>query len=75
VFISAPPRGPVVPKEITAKDQFEKLLEQATEIRVSRHGDEAKVKLRTRDVLYTFKTTSEEADALVKGVKTPVAEF
>ncbi|MDG6986606.1 MAG: hypothetical protein JRN71_02455 [Nitrososphaerota archaeon] len=57
-----------MPKEITGKDQFEKLLGDATEVRVSREGDQAKVKLRTRDTLYTFKTTSEEADALVKGI-------
>jgi hypothetical protein len=64
-----------VPKEITSKDQFEKLLDGATEVRVSRQGDQAKVKLRTRDALYTLRTTSEEADALVKGVKKPVVEF
>ncbi|MDG6919577.1 MAG: hypothetical protein JRN17_05800 [Nitrososphaerota archaeon] len=64
-----------MPKEITSKDQFEKLLDGATEVRVSRQGDQAKVKLRTRDALYTLRTTSEEADALVKGVKKPVVEF
>jgi hypothetical protein len=74
-FISARPEGAPVPKEITGKDQFEKLLGDATEVRVSREGDQAKVKLRTRDTLYTFKTTSEEADALVKGIKKPVTEF
>ncbi|MDG6916147.1 MAG: hypothetical protein JRM85_00955 [Nitrososphaerota archaeon] len=64
-----------MPKEITSKDQFEKLLDGATEVRVSRRGDQAKVKLRTRDALYTLRTTSEEADALIKGVKKPVVEF
>ena len=64
-----------MPKEVKGKDEFIKLLEGATEIRVARHGDQAKVKLRTRDALYTLRTTSEEADALVKGVKKPVVEF
>ncbi|MDG6985144.1 MAG: hypothetical protein JRM73_00150 [Nitrososphaerota archaeon] len=64
-----------MPKEITTKEQFEKLLEHADEIRVSRSGDRAKVKLRTEEALYTFKTTSEEADALIKGIKVPVTEF
>ena len=50
-------------------------MESASEIRVSRSGDRAKVKLRTEKALYTFKTTSEEADALIKGTKTPVVEF
>jgi hypothetical protein len=64
-----------MPKEITDKAAFEKLFESATEIRVARSGDQAKVKLRTKKELYTFKTTSEDADLLVKGTKTPVVEF
>ncbi len=64
-----------VPQELRSKDEFTKLLEKAEEVRVARHGDEAKLKLRTRDALYTFKTTTEEADSLVKGIKAPVVEF
>ena len=64
-----------MPKEISSKEEFQKLAEDATEIRVARSGDQAKVKLRTSGALYTFKTTSEEADALIKGTKTPVVEF
>jgi hypothetical protein len=64
-----------MPREITDKAQFEKLFEEATEVRVSRKGDEAKVKLRTKEALYTFRTTGDEADALVKGTKVPVVEF
>lgn len=63
-----------MPKEIT-KEEFEKLLPDATEIRVVRDGDSAKVKLRTTEALYTLKTTSEEADALIKGSKLPITEF
>lgn len=64
-----------MPKEIKDKDHFGKLMESATEIRVSRQGEDAKVKLRTKDALYTFKTTSADADALLKGTKVPVVEF
>ena len=64
-----------MPKELKSKDEFQKLLESATEIRVSRHGDDAKVKLRTKDALYTFKTSTTDADAMVKGTKTPVVEY
>ncbi|MGP8124296.1 MAG: hypothetical protein ACLQEQ_00265 [Nitrososphaerales archaeon] len=64
-----------MPKEIANKDDFTKLLEQATEVRIVRSGDSAKVKLRTRAALYTFKTTSEEADSLTKGIKTPIQEI
>ncbi len=64
-----------MPKEIKDRDSFDKLMEGASEVRVSRRGDEAKVKLRTRDALYTFRTTSEVADSMVKGAKVPVIEF
>jgi len=64
-----------VPKEITSKGEFEKLLKSATEVRVSRRGDGAKLKLRTKGALYTFRTTSAEADTLVKGVKAPIVEY
>jgi hypothetical protein len=64
-----------MPKELKSKDEFQKLLGSATEVRVHRDGEQAKLKLRTREALYTFKTSSEEADTLVKGIKTPVVEF
>ena len=64
-----------MPKELKSKDAFLKLMETATEVRISRHGDDAKIKLRTKDALYTFKTTGADADALTKGLKTPVVEF
>ena len=64
-----------MPKELRSKEEFQKLLDSATEVRVARNGDQAKVKLRTKMGLFTFKTTAEDADALVKGIKTPVVEF
>lgn len=64
-----------MPRELKSKDEFQKLLEAATEVRVSRRGDDAKIKLRMKDALYTFKTTSKEADSIIKGTKVPVAEF
>jgi len=64
-----------MPKELKSKDEFQKLLDSATEVRISRDGDQAKIKLRTKDVLYTFKTTGAEADSLTKGLKTPLVEF
>jgi hypothetical protein len=64
-----------MPREIRSREEAEKLMESATEIRVMRSGDRAKVKLRTRGALCTFKTTSEEADAMLKGTKVPVVEL
>jgi hypothetical protein len=86
-----------MPREIKSREEFEKLLPSATEIRVvrgrgggsegkkgedSNDSDEAgsevpqtKIKIRTGNQLYTFKTTEEDADVLVKGTKTPVVEY
>ena len=64
-----------MPREIKSKEEFQKLLPAAYEIRVSRKGETAKVKLRTEDMLYTFKTTEAEVATLTKGTKTPVIEF
>jgi len=64
-----------VPHELKSKEDFEKLLESALEVRVSRQGENAKVKLKTDKGLFTFKTTSDEADLLIKGTKVPVTEF
>lgn len=64
-----------MPKELKSKADFQKLLNSAAEVRIKRNGDKAKIKLRTRDALYTFKTTSAEADSLTKSLKTPVVEF
>jgi hypothetical protein len=64
-----------MPKELKSRDEFAKLLDSTEEVRVIRSGDEAKVKLRTKTGLVTFKTTSADADALLKGRKASVVEF
>ncbi len=64
-----------MPREVRSKEEFDKLLEHATEVRIVRIEGSAKVKLRTKEALYTFKTTSEDADAIAKSTKTPVVEF
>jgi hypothetical protein len=64
-----------VPKEIKKKEELTDLLPKSTEIRVVKKGDSVKLKLRTKEALYTFITTSDEVDAILKGVKTPIVEF
>ena len=64
-----------MPREVKTREEFDKLLERATEIRVLKGDDSAKVKLRTKEALYTFKMTAEDADALAKATKTPVVEL
>jgi len=67
--------GRILPREIRSKEEFQRLVEKATEVRVVRNGAEAKVKLRASKVLYTFKTSTEEADTLTKGLKVEVLEY
>ena len=64
-----------MPIEIKSEDEIEGLLEKAEEIRVVRNGDSSKLKLRTADRLYTFKTTEDKIDSLIKGTKTPIVEL
>ena len=64
-----------MPREIKNRDEFEKLIPTATEIRLVKDGENAKLKIRTPKQLYTFKTTEEEAEEMIKGTKTPVVEF
>ena len=64
-----------MPREIRSKEEFQKLLPSATEVRVVKDGESAKVKLRTRDQLYTFVTKEAEVESLTKGTKVPIVEF
>lgn len=74
-FIKARKAVVLMPYELTSKEQFKELLKQADEVRVVKDNGTAKVKIRTKKGLYTFKTTGDEADSLVKGIKAPVVEF
>lgn len=65
-----------MPKQVRSKEEAEALIEKATEIRVVKgRGDTAKVKMRTPKELYTYVTTSDEAAAMTKGLKTPIVDF
>jgi len=65
-----------MPAEIRSKGELDKLLDKATEVRVVKgKGDAVKVKLRTPKMLFTFKTTADEAAALTKGLKTPIIDY
>ncbi len=65
-----------MPKEIRSQEEFQKLLPSATEIRVVKgKGEAAKIKLRTKNQLYTYATTEGEVEILTKGTKTPVVEY
>jgi hypothetical protein len=58
-----------LPKELKSSEQFQKILPQAVELRVVRKKEFVKLKLRTPEFLYTFKTNEEEADDIIKNAK------
>ena len=62
-------------RELKNKEEFEKMLSSAKEIRIVRADDGVKVKIRGDDYLYTLKTTEAEAEALIKGAKVDIIEY
>lgn len=64
-----------MPREVRSEEEFRKLIEKASECRVVRRGEKVKLKLRTPKVLYTFVTTPEVAERILKEIKLPVLEF
>jgi hypothetical protein len=58
-----------MPKELKDSEQFQKLMTKAVELRVVRQKDFVKLKLRTPDFLYTYKTNENEADGIIKNAK------
>jgi hypothetical protein len=58
-----------MPKELKTSEQFEKLLPSAVELRVVREKDYVKLKLRTSDFLYTYKTNEDDAEGYIKNAK------
>ena len=58
-----------MPKELKSSEQFQKLMPRAVELRVVRDKEFVKLKLRTPEFLYTFKTSEEEADDIIKSAK------
>ena len=64
-----------MPKEIFSEDEFDSLIENASECRVVRREDAVKLKLRTKNTLYVFKTSVEKADEILKDIKISVVEL
>lgn len=63
------PRVIFMPKELRTAEQFEKLMPKGLELRVVRSKQNVKLKLRTPEYLYTFKTNSGEAENIIKNAK------
>ena len=64
-----------MPRLVTSVDEFKKLLPRADAIRVVEQGENVKVKLRSKKMLYTLVTNKADADAIVKESKLEVEKF
>ncbi|GAH28206.1 unnamed protein product [marine sediment metagenome] len=64
-----------MPKEIFDEEKFLELAEFAIHCRVKRVKDVVKLKLRTKKVLYTYKTDPTTADRLVRGLSCDIIEL
>jgi hypothetical protein len=59
-----------MPKEIKDEKEFLEIAKtRASECRIKKAGDSVKLKLRTPKTLYTYKTTSENAEILLKQIE------
>jgi hypothetical protein len=64
-----------MPKEVLDIEEFRKAIPYASECRVVRSGETVKVKLRLKRLLYVYKTTTKDVDALLKEIKTDIIEI
>ena len=62
-------------KQITSAEEFKKLIPKADAIRVVERGENVKVKLRSKKMLYTLVTNKADADTIVKESKLEVERF
>jgi len=64
-----------MPVELTDESKFLEIAKKADSCRVKRSKDEVKLKLRTKNELYVFKTTPEKAEALTKKIDISIVEL
>ena len=64
-----------MPREIFDEEKFLELAEFAVHCRVKRIKDVVKLKLRTKKILYTYKTDPTSADRLLRSINCDVIEL
>jgi len=64
-----------VPREIFNEEKFLELAEFAVHCRVKRVKDVVKLKLRTKKILYTYKTDPTSAENLLKQINCDIIEL
>ena len=64
-----------MPKIISTEEEFLNLAKKALSCRVKRTGDVVKLKLRTKNILYVYKTNPDKADILTKRLNIDLIEI
>jgi large subunit ribosomal protein L38e len=64
-----------MPREIFDEEKFIEVSEYAIHCRVKRSGDVVKLKLRTKKILYTYKTDPITAERLLRDISCEVIEL
>ena len=64
-----------MPVEITNEKEFLDIAKIATLCRIKKSKDTVKLKLRTPKHLFTFKTTPDRAEVLLKDIEIPQVEL
>ncbi|MFX1392923.1 MAG: hypothetical protein ACFFAH_05030 [Promethearchaeota archaeon] len=64
-----------MPREIFDEEKFIELAEHAFHCRVKRKKDIVKLKLRTKKILYTYKTDPSSAEQLISKINCEIIEL
>jgi len=64
-----------MPREIFDEEKFLELSEYAIHCRVKRLKEIVKLKLRTKKILYTYKTNPESAERLLRNISCDIIEL
>jgi len=64
-----------VPREIIDEEKFIELAEFAVHCRVKRLRDVVKLKLRTKKILFTYKTDPATAERILRNITCDVIEL
>ena len=64
-----------MPREIFDEEKFIELSEFAVHCRVKRLKEVVKMKLRTKKILYTFKTDPTTAEMLIRNITCDIIEL
>ncbi len=64
-----------MPKELFDEESFLNVSDQAIHCRVKRIKDTVKLKLRTKKILYTYKTDPISAERLLKNISCDIIEL